>query len=93
MKHPRRTVTTLPRPLVMKVRPLNITLPVDIAGPKPDSAWFATVVDMLGIRDRCRTAQRTLGRAAAAGRLRPDAGRDRQCHGRATAKEINRNER
>ena len=30
----------------------NITLPVDIAGAKLDSAWFDTVVDTLGIRDR-----------------------------------------
>jgi putative ABC transport system ATP-binding protein len=30
----------------------NITLPVDIAGAKLDLAWFDTVVDTLGIRDR-----------------------------------------
>ena len=30
----------------------NITLPVDIAGVKLDVAWFDTVVDALGIRDR-----------------------------------------
>ena len=30
----------------------NITLPVDIAGAKLDAAWFDTVVDTLGIRDR-----------------------------------------
>jgi putative ABC transport system ATP-binding protein len=30
----------------------NITLPVDIAGAKLDTAWFDTVVDTLGIRDR-----------------------------------------
>jgi len=30
----------------------NITLPVDIAGAKLDQAWFDTVVDTLGIRDR-----------------------------------------
>lgn len=30
----------------------NITLPVDIAGAKLDVAWFDTVVDTLGIRDR-----------------------------------------
>jgi putative ABC transport system ATP-binding protein len=30
----------------------NITLPVDIAGAKLDTAWFNTVVDTLGIRDR-----------------------------------------
>jgi putative ABC transport system ATP-binding protein len=30
----------------------NITLPLDIAGEKPDSAWFDQVVDTVGIRDR-----------------------------------------
>ena len=30
----------------------NITLPVDIAGARLDVAWFDTVVDTLGIRDR-----------------------------------------
>jgi putative ABC transport system ATP-binding protein len=30
----------------------NITLPVDIAGGKPDAAWFESVVDTLGLRDR-----------------------------------------
>ncbi len=30
----------------------NITLPVDIAGARLDTAWFDTVVDTLGIRDR-----------------------------------------
>ena len=30
----------------------NITLPVDIAGVRLDVAWFDTVVDTLGIRDR-----------------------------------------
>ena len=30
----------------------NITLPVDIAGRKPDPAWFDTVIDTLAIRDR-----------------------------------------
>jgi putative ABC transport system ATP-binding protein len=30
----------------------NITLPVDIAGAELDVAWFDTVVDTLGIRDR-----------------------------------------
>jgi putative ABC transport system ATP-binding protein len=30
----------------------NITLPLDIAGAKPDRKWFDTVVDTLGIRDR-----------------------------------------
>ena len=30
----------------------NITLPLDIAGDKPDRAWFDTVVDTVGLRDR-----------------------------------------
>ncbi len=32
----------------------NITLPVDIAGVNLDTAWFDTVVDTLGIRDRLK---------------------------------------
>ncbi|HSJ50832.1 MAG TPA: ABC transporter ATP-binding protein, partial [Actinomycetota bacterium] len=30
----------------------NITLPLDIAGTKPDRTWFDTVVDTVGLRDR-----------------------------------------
>jgi putative ABC transport system ATP-binding protein len=30
----------------------NITLPLDIAGDKPDPGWFDTVVDTVGLRDR-----------------------------------------
>jgi putative ABC transport system ATP-binding protein len=30
----------------------NITLPMDIAGRKPDKAWLDTVVDRIGLRDR-----------------------------------------
>ena len=30
----------------------NITLPIDIAGEKVDQAWFDTVVDTVGLRDR-----------------------------------------
>lgn len=30
----------------------NITLPLDIAGRKPDAAWFDTVIDTVGLRDR-----------------------------------------
>jgi putative ABC transport system ATP-binding protein len=30
----------------------NITLPLDIAGQKPDQAWFDQVIDTIGIRDR-----------------------------------------
>jgi len=30
----------------------NILLPLDLAGRKPDKAWFDTVVDAVGLRDR-----------------------------------------
>jgi putative ABC transport system ATP-binding protein len=30
----------------------NITLPLDIAGRRPDAGWFDTVVDTVGLRDR-----------------------------------------
>jgi putative ABC transport system ATP-binding protein len=30
----------------------NITLPMDIAGKKPDEAWLNSIIDTLGIRDR-----------------------------------------
>jgi putative ABC transport system ATP-binding protein len=30
----------------------NITLPLDIAGKKPDQQWFDTIVDTTGLRDR-----------------------------------------
>src|ERR1700712_5239482 len=30
----------------------NITLPMDIAGKKPDQAWLNSVIDTLGLRDR-----------------------------------------
>jgi putative ABC transport system ATP-binding protein len=30
----------------------NITLPLDIAGRKPDQAWLDTVIDTIGLRDR-----------------------------------------
>jgi putative ABC transport system ATP-binding protein len=30
----------------------NITLPLDIAGTKPDRAWLDTVIDTIGLRDR-----------------------------------------
>jgi len=32
----------------------NITLPLDLAGRKPDQAWLQTVIDTLGIRDRLK---------------------------------------
>jgi putative ABC transport system ATP-binding protein len=32
----------------------NITLPMDLAGRKPDKAWFDTVVDTIGLRDRLK---------------------------------------
>ena len=50
-------------------------LPLDIAGRKPDQAWFDTVIDTVGLRDRLEPpADRALRRPAAAGRLRPGAG-------------------
>jgi putative ABC transport system ATP-binding protein len=30
----------------------NVTLPLDIAGRKPDGAWLSTVIDTVGLRDR-----------------------------------------
>ena len=30
----------------------NITLPMDIAGRKPDKAWLDTIIDTIGLRDR-----------------------------------------
>jgi len=32
----------------------NITLPMDIAGRKPDQAWLDTVIDTIGLRDRLK---------------------------------------
>ncbi len=32
----------------------NILLPLDLAGTKPDQAWFDTVVDAVGLRDRLK---------------------------------------
>ncbi|MET7303446.1 ABC transporter ATP-binding protein [Embleya sp. NPDC005575] len=32
----------------------NITLPMDIAGVKPDPAWLDTVIDTVGLRDRLK---------------------------------------
>jgi putative ABC transport system ATP-binding protein len=32
----------------------NITLPMDVAGRKPDKAWLDTVIDTIGLRDRLR---------------------------------------
>jgi putative ABC transport system ATP-binding protein len=32
----------------------NVTLPLDIAGRKPDESWLATVIDTVGLRDRLR---------------------------------------
>jgi putative ABC transport system ATP-binding protein len=33
----------------------NITLPIDIAGRKPDSEWLDKIIDMVGLRDRLRS--------------------------------------
>ena len=32
----------------------NITLPLDIAGKKPDQEWLDTVIDTVGLRDRLK---------------------------------------
>src|SRR5205823_175712 len=32
----------------------NVTLPLDIAGRKPDETWLAKVIDTVGLRDRLR---------------------------------------
>ncbi|NEB67441.1 ATP-binding cassette domain-containing protein, partial [Streptomyces fulvissimus] len=32
----------------------NITLPMDIAGRKPDQGWLDQVIDMVGLRDRLK---------------------------------------
>ena len=32
----------------------NITLPMDIAGRKPDQEWLDTVIDTIGLRDRLK---------------------------------------
>jgi putative ABC transport system ATP-binding protein len=32
----------------------NITLPLDLAGTKPDQAWYDRVIDTVGLRDRLR---------------------------------------
>jgi putative ABC transport system ATP-binding protein len=32
----------------------NITLPMDIAGRKPDQAWLDTIIDTVGLRDRLK---------------------------------------
>ena len=53
----------------------NITLPIDIAGRKPDAAWLDSVIDSLGLRDRLRPpAVRAVRRSAAAGGVCPRAG-------------------
>ncbi|NEE33286.1 ATP-binding cassette domain-containing protein, partial [Streptomyces sp. SID7982] len=32
----------------------NITLPMDIAGRKPDAAWLQKVIDMVGLSERLK---------------------------------------
>ena len=50
----------------------NITLPMDLAGRKPDQAWLDKVIDTVGLRDRLDApAERALRRPAAAGRRAP----------------------
>src|ERR1700675_3554121 len=38
----------------------NITLPIDIAGKHVDQAWFDSVIDTIGIRDRLKHRPRAL---------------------------------
>ena len=53
----------------------NITLPLDIAGRKPDQAWLDTVIDTVGPARPARPpAQRAVRRPAAARRRGPGAG-------------------
>ena len=53
----------------------NITLPMDIAGRKPDQEWLDTVIDTdRPARPAQAPADRAVRRPAAAGRLRPRAG-------------------
>ena len=50
----------------------NITLPMDIAGRKPDKEWLDTVIDTVGLRDRLDApADRAVRRPAAARRRAP----------------------
>ena len=59
----------------------NITLPLDIAGRKPDPAWLDNVLTRLGLRRPARApAERAVRRPAAAGRLRAGAGRSAGDH-------------
>ena len=54
----------------------NIPLPLAIAGRKPDPGWFDTVVAAVGLARPARPpADRAVRRPAAAGGLRPGAGR------------------
>ena len=54
----------------------NITLPMDIAGRKPDQEWLDNVISTVGPRRPAQPpAERALRRPAAAGRRRPRAGR------------------
>ncbi len=52
----------------------NITLPLDIAGRKPDQEWLDKIIDMVGMRDRLKQqAKPALRRSAAAGGCRSGA--------------------
>ena len=52
----------------------NVTLPLSIAGRRPDPDWYRTVIDAVGLRTGSSTAQRAVRRPAAAGRRRPGTG-------------------
>ena len=59
----------------------NITLPLDIAGRKPDQEWLDTVVDAVALRDRLEhRPTRAVRRPAAARRVRPRDGRQARDH-------------
>ena len=54
----------------------NITLPMDLAGRKPDQAWLDQVVDTIGLQRPAQApAERALRRPAAAGGGGPGPGR------------------
>ena len=59
----------------------NITLPMDLAGRKPDQAWLDQVIDTVGLRDRLAPpAERAVRRPAAAGRRGPGPGQPAADH-------------
>jgi putative ABC transport system ATP-binding protein len=53
----------------------NITLPLDIAGRKPDAAWLENVLTKLGLQDRLEHRPGELSGGQQQGRMCPRAGR------------------